>query len=62
MVSSVIHDNLSQSESTRLHKVSKVAVCNWLKKYNLKGDKSLKNKNHGRPSSTISNYSLDNAQ
>jgi transposase len=36
-VASVIEDGLSQTESARLHKVSNVSLCNWIKKYKSQG-------------------------
>ncbi len=52
-VLSVVEDNMTQAESARLHKVSTVSLCNWIKKYRSEGIVSLTNKKHGRPRSTI---------
>lgn len=31
-VFSVVNDGLTQAESARIHKVSLISVCNWVKK------------------------------
>jgi transposase len=52
-VFSVVNDCLTQAESARIHKVSAISICNWIKKYRSEGENGLINKNHGRPKLTI---------